>query len=436
MKIGRLGLVVAVAVIGLICAALAVAAPQPGFDTSYGQGGTLPVEPPAPSGYQSVYLEDVAVAPDGAAYALGSASPCPSPCGGSALLLYRYLPNGAVDRSFGGVGTVPLPGSLGTERVAVDGKGRALIVTASHGTLEVTRYSVSGRLDRSFGRGGTASLRGGGSFTRVLAAPKGRIVLVEGGGSKGGGGELEQTNAHRVRLIRLLPNGRLDAGFGHKGAFEVDLPGGFDTGISFTARGAILIGGTGCCGDPITVTRISPRGVLDTRFNAFAERSLGRLGDLPAKGASAAELGAVVPRRDGSIDLLGGDGNGAGFELRLRSDGRLARFGDRGLRALPLPVAAAVAGSGGGTFAISSVGEQLAAMSLLPSGRLNPAFGGGAPVEVAKAGFAGPLTHVSHGRAVVRASAPQECTGYCPPKPILIRFIEPAGTHGGDRRHR
>lgn len=433
MKIGRV--VVAVAVLGLVWAALAVAAPRPGLDTSYGQGGTLTLELPVPSGYRSVYLEDTAVAPGGDAYALGSASPCPSPCEGATLFLYRYLPNGAVDRSFAGVGAVPLPASARSRRLGVDGHGRALILTLTESGLEVSRYKPSGRLDAGFGDGGTVSLPGGETSTRAVAAPKGRTLLVEGRGIEGGGGEFEQVDAHRLRLVRLLPNGRLDSSFGHKGALQVDLPGGFDTGVSFTASGAILIGGTGCCGDPITVSRITARGVLDTRFNATAERSLGRLGDLPLQGAEA-ELGAVVPRRDGSIDLLGKDGNGAGFELRLRGDGRLARFGDRGLRALPLPVTAAVAGSGGGTFAISSVGEQLTAMSLLPSGRLNPAFGGGKPIQVPKVGFAGRLARVRHGRAVVQASALQECSGYCPPKPILIRFIEPAGAHGGDRRHR
>lgn len=435
MKIGRLGLVVAVAVIGLICAALAVAAPQPGFDTSYGQGGTLPVEPPAPSGYQSVFLEDVAVAPDGAAYALGSASPCPFSCEGSTLFLYRYLPNGTVDGSFGRVGAVPLPASARSRWLGVDGLGRALIVAPTKSGLQVTRYKASGRLDAGFGRRGTVSIPRDESFTRVLTAPGGRILLVQNSRVKGGGGELEQRNAHRVRLVRLLPNGRLDSGFGNKGAVEVDLPGRFDTGISFTARGAMLIGGRGCCGEPITVFRITAGGALDTRFNAIAERSLGRLGDFPAKAGSAPDLGAVVPRRDGNIDLLGGDGNGGGFELRLRADGRLARFGDRGLRALPLPVTDAVAGSGGSTFAVSGVGIELAAMSLLPDGGLNPAFGGGAPVVISNARFAD-LTRVSHGRAVLQAFGEQECTGYCPPKPILIRFIEPAGTHGGDRRHR
>jgi hypothetical protein len=436
VKIVRVGVVVAVAALGLAYAALAVAAPPPGLDTSYGQGGTLPVEPPVPSGYQSVYLEDVAVASGGAVYALGSASPCPFPCGGSTLFLYRYLPTGAVDRSFGGVGAVRLPASAWSRRLGVDGRGRALIVSLAESGLRVSRYTASGRLDAGFGHRGTVSLRGDRTLMRAIAAPNGRILLVGGRGIEGGGGELEQMNAHRVRLIRLLPNGRLDSGFGHGGALQVDLPGGFDAGVSFAASGAILIGGRGCCGDPITVTRISPRGVLDTRFNAIAERSLGRLGDLPTEVGSAAELEAVAPRRDGSVDLLGSDGSGGGFELRLRADGRLARFGDRGLRALPLPVAGAVAGSGGSTFAISSVGEQLTAASLLPSGRLSPAFGGGTPVSIPKASFAGLLTRVGHGRVLVQAFGLQECSDYCPSKPILVRFIEPAGAHGGDRRHR
>lgn len=436
---GRGGLVaIAMTALGLLGVAPALAGPAPGLDRSYGQDGSLTVEPPPPAGYKSTYAADVAVAPAGAAYVVASVSPCPFPCGESASYLYRYLPSGALDSAFGGGGAVRLEGAANW-RVGVDDRDRPLLVGMVENGLRAFRYTAAGALDSGFGPGGSVSLAGREGFLRsVAAAPGGRILLVESGSLEGGEGEFGAVRAHRLHLVRLLPDGRLDPRFGHRGELGLDLPGEFDAGVAFANRGAMLIGGTGCCGDPISVTRVSVRGAVDTRFDAVAARSLGRLsglgGDMVGNESS---LGAVVPRPHGGLDLFGGDGLGAGFELRLRGDGRLATgFGRRGLRMLPKPVTTAIAAPRGGVFAISAVAPELLAMSLLPGGRLDPAFGGGQPVAVPNSGFGSDLVATRPRRAVVVAQGLRECRAQCPLSAVLTRFIEPAGKRGGKRGNR
>jgi uncharacterized delta-60 repeat protein len=437
LRIGRVGLVAVIAAaVGLCCAALALAAPAPGLDPSYGDGGSLPIEPPPPAGYQSIYPEGTAVAPGGAAYALLSASKCSFPCAESGLFLYRYLPNGSLDGSFGGEGgAVQLPPGARSSRLGVDARGRPLVVRGVAGGFQVLRYTASGRPDSTFGSGGAVSvLRPGWGLVRAVAAPGGRILLVGNAPGPEGEGEFDGTEsrAHRIGLVRLLPDGGLDRSFGRRGAITVDLPGGFDTGLAFAPNGAILIGGVGCCGDPITITRLSPRGLLDTRFDAVAARSLRRLAGFGGSEiGDEANLRAVVAHPGGGIDLLGGDGVGGGFVLRLHADGHLAtKFGQRGLRQLPKPVDRAVAAPGGGTFAIGSAQGGLFAMRLLLGGRLDPGFGGGQPMQLPSSGYATELTRAGAGRVVVSSTLERECRLFCAPLPILTRLIEPTPRQG------
>jgi uncharacterized delta-60 repeat protein len=127
----------------------------------------------------------------------GSHASYPARCCGA---VWRLLPGGALDRSFGVGGkavttTVSEPGRSGSrvygvQALAVDRGGR-VVVTAldevSPGSrFGVARFTQDGRPDRRFGRDGAVTTSFGGANARPWAlalAPDGRIVLAGGTGA-------------------------------------------------------------------------------------------------------------------------------------------------------------------------------------------------------------------------------------------------------------
>jgi hypothetical protein len=344
-----------------------------------------------PSGLHPVRypLIKAVFARDGSAYATEAVSTCESNYSvGSCqhgTRLFRYGKNGAVDSAFGDSGSVALPN--GTELIAADAGGRVLAAIRAKTGRRVERLLPGGRPDRSFGRGGSVGLKGSKGLISFLApAGRGRILV----GVNEGLPEAAYP-AQRLKLFRLLPNGRLDRSFAGdgRGSYALALPYQ-ETRIVVDRRGSILILGGLCCEGFQPVYRISPKGKLDTGFDAAARGALQRLNafDHP-------ESTALVPRPDGGADILGATGDiylnprtAQGFELRLRADGRLEkRFGERGARSLPLPITAASPGVGGGTIAVAKVEETVTVLRLLADGAPDPAFGGGSGIQVPQPGF-------------------------------------------------
>lgn len=128
----------------------------------------------------------------------------------------RLTSSGQIDGSFGAGGYSPqVAGSpMG---LAVDRKGRTLVTSQrnvnSVGKFLVTRFTAVGTVDRSYGKRGTAVVSLGGSDHPydIAVDAKGRAVVV--GDSSHGYGR----NNGRVGVIRLNGHGRLDTKFGTKG---------------------------------------------------------------------------------------------------------------------------------------------------------------------------------------------------------------------------
>ena len=176
----------------------------------------------------SEHVTDEAISADGKIVVVGSLD--------SDLAVWRFLPGGDADTSFGGgVVTVPF-GERESRAQALLLQPDGAIVAAGYAgaRMAVVRLLADGTLDASFGGDGTLSFRiargVGASAAAAALLADGRIVL---GGS---------TIAHGPRrygsvLICLKPDGSLDEGFGSNGT--VLDPRGFNA-LTVDDRGIVI----------------------------------------------------------------------------------------------------------------------------------------------------------------------------------------------------
>ena len=165
----------------------------------------------------------------------------------------RLTRRGRLDRSFSGDGlqTVGLRNRQDhAGAVALDGRGRIVIVgTSTHGStpykearfsrIAVTRLLPNGRLDRGFGFRRTRPHDRGCGALAVALQPDGRIVAV--------GYEDEDAHGHSQTWLaaRYLPNGRLDPTFGRGGVVTLDLGNSADYALATALQpdGKIVVSG-------------------------------------------------------------------------------------------------------------------------------------------------------------------------------------------------
>lgn len=418
------------AVVSVVAAAGLLAAPATArVDRSFGDGGVVQVRPPLPPSGAGQLIEGLAGARDGSSYALFWRGGCETsrPCvDDRGYVLYRYRPDGSLDRGFGGPdGSFRLATDQQVAvRLAVDSSGRPLLSETDEpggGTIYITRLTTSGRLDRSFGQRGRATVVCGCEAGRLIPGPRETLAVAVGGPIYGGG-----RSGIQVTVFRLAADGTRVDRFGSRGKATVALKGaGFFSAAGFRGE-TLYLAGNGCCGLGVGhyVARISAKGRLDTRFSAAARHALRVTRRL--KGYSS-RLSSLVLRPGGKIDVLGEVGYQRGYMVRLDRDGKLdTGFGSRGLRWLPVPVAAAALGGEGTVLAVGTriPGVDLALMRILPGGRPDPAFGdSGEAVPGGGPGNGGNVVAVRGGRALVLDVGREACRSYCPPKPRLAMFL-------------
>ncbi len=154
-------------------------------------------------------FQDVLVQPDAKIVAVGAA------CG--AVGVARFLPDGTLDGTFGHGGTVLTPVSKRGDRaeansVALQQDGKIVVAGAQPGPESdpaIVRYNPDGALDTTFHGDGTlvSNVPGSGYATDVAVDLEGRIWIagVESGATPAG-----ETNP---MVARYLPRGRLDPSF-------------------------------------------------------------------------------------------------------------------------------------------------------------------------------------------------------------------------------
>jgi uncharacterized delta-60 repeat protein len=341
--------------------------------------------------------EDVAIQPDGKILAVSELQD-----GNSHWWfgVYRWLPNGDLDRSFGSGGWVandlgifPMP-----HTVALQADGKILV----GGQVEcpglqlcfgIVRYNPNGSLDSSFGvsgvaRAGFPGSRCGCELHDLAVQRNGRIVAV---GWRFRGGDAQDDML--LAVARFLPDGRLDRTFSGDGRFSRDFGYGDDLGSAVAVQpdGRIVVGGVASyryrTEADFVVVRLRPNGRLDRTFSGDGVKTVN------FRGQRYDDLYGLDLQRDGHIVAAGI--SAVGFRrdaprfavLRLNRNGTLdRRFGRRLLKPGPHGgyARAILADSSGGILvgglAYDDSALDTSAWALVryrPSGALDRSFGRG-----------------------------------------------------------
>jgi len=223
---------------------------------------------------------------------------------GGQFVLVRYMPNGALDETFGSGGAV-------TTAIGSDDAARALVlepngrlvaagVTRRGGAsnFALVRYLPDGTLDAGFGPGGvvTTDLSGDDAATHLVLEPDGKLVAA-GVSRRGGAGDFA--------LVRYNRDGTLDGTFGAGGATTTDF-GGDDvaTGLLLTPAGDVVAVGstTAGTGGSFALAQYTAAGILDAAFGTGGTTTTNFSGghDQANAGAAQANGNIVVAGQSGT----------------------------------------------------------------------------------------------------------------------------------------
>ena len=255
-----------------------------GLDPNFGSGGKVTTSISAGvDAIHSIAVHDGKIVVAGVANCQGAGS---GDCTAADTALARYLPNGTLDTTFSGDGTVMVDAGGGDQATALAVQSDGRIVVAGNAVGQETDFSVlrlmsNGSLDSTFSGDGkvlTAFTAGQVEIARSLAIQTdGRIVVggVAGalsGACPGPGCVLDENFA----LARYNVDGSLDTGFGTGGkvttAFVAGEPDAIQ-GITLLADGRIVAAGrTRSPAAPnartFALARYNSNGSVDTGFGA------------------------------------------------------------------------------------------------------------------------------------------------------------------------
>lgn len=215
----------------------------------------------------------VAVQADGKIIAAGFAQTTPIDFD---FALVRYNADGTLDRSFGGDGIITT--DLGSQNdaanaVAIQPDGKIVAVGVTGENVAVARYLPDGALDPSFGGTGTVvSDLGFDGVANGVAITSGGTILVAG--TRLG----PHANLDPI-VASYGPNGRLNAGFGDLGVADTDLSGGDDFGddLVLDSHGGIVVVGT--ASSPTVTDMALVRYRLDGTLDTFLTTDFHGAGD-------------------------------------------------------------------------------------------------------------------------------------------------------------
>jgi uncharacterized delta-60 repeat protein len=331
------------------------------------------------------------------------------------IALARYLPDGRLDRRFGGDGKVRTRvGSLSDEAhaVAVQPGGKIVVAgyvqTGPDYDVVLIRYRRNGRLDRTFGTNGTVRTSVG-SYAiahALVIQPNGKILAA---GTVGDAPDL------RIALFRYLPDGRRDRRFGPNRNGRASTSVGIDfaqgSAVALQRNGKIVVAGsarTGADKDEFALVRFRRDGTLDPGFGVggkvttsvgtggFARAhavAIDADGKIVAAGEAldpSREFALVRYNRNGSPDMgFGasgvlttpvGDGDSEANAVAVQPNGRIVAAGFGRIGGAPVFALArykengsldALFGSGGTALRRAGAGHSIGnAMALQPNGRI------------------------------------------------------------------
>ena len=226
--------------------------------------------------------------------------------------LVRYRPDGSLDAGFGGDGIVVTalgPRGAHASDLAVQRDGRLVVAgytaTAAGVVFMVARYLPDGSLDAGFGAGGvvTTDIAAGPDHALGLAIQRdGKLVAVgvaDAGSVAGDRGDFA--------LVRYLPDGSIDTGFGSGGRVLTDFAGADDDAraVAVMADGRLVVAGST---EPewsrrdVAVARYRRDGTLDAGFGSGGRVTTG-FAEAPGLENDYAE--DLVVQRDGKVVVAG-----------------------------------------------------------------------------------------------------------------------------------
>jgi uncharacterized delta-60 repeat protein len=295
--------------------------PDGSLDSTFDTDGTAVADFGADEG-----AEDVAIQADGKIVAVGGTFRE----SGSAFAVARFNPDGSLDPTFGGDGTVVTGVPIDSEANAVAIQHDGKIVAAGTGGFRSTtsfafvRLKPDGSLDPTFGGDGTAVVTVGGGAAEGaadVAIQTDRKIVAVGSTLTGS----EQSFA----LARLNADGSLDPTFGGDG--RVLIGGGFQFGggVAIQVDGKIVAVGGGS--GQFALARLKPDGSLDPSFGGDG-RVLTEFGPGSDSAVDVAIQGddkiLAVGQSDGDFALARYKSAGGGLDPRFDGDGRvLTDFG-------------------------------------------------------------------------------------------------------------
>ena len=437
MRQARFPLVATLAISLMATSLGAVSSPQlhaGSLDPRFGAAGRVLTDFRAPisSGGQAV-----AVQRDGKIVVAGTAQDAP----GRRFALTRYNTDGTLDQSFGTGGMVTTRFADRSQEsvaaLALQTDGKIIVAGTTTYTLPgllfetsdfaIARYNADGTLDPSFGDGGTVTTNmtelpiqippftvpSGDNATGVAVQPDGRIVVAGNTSDPSGRGPA-------IALARYNEDGSLDHTFGpnHDGKVASGLGSASVTtaGVAIAPTGKIFVAGSATSfpafDSDFALVRYNADGTLDLPFGVggLVTTDLSGMPDFAGAIAIQADGRIVVagtttqftptpppppppPPRDRTLTTLGPDQDFA--VVRYNADGTLdTGFGAGGkvITDVGSPFDAAT------SVAIGDVGRIVVAGSVArftvdfavavygADGRLDPGFGGGAPVVTDFAG--------------------------------------------------
>ena len=328
-------------------------------------------------------VRDIVLQPDGRIVMVGEN---PGPGGG--FLVARYRANGTFDPTFSGGGwsfiEVPVERS---ESSSVALQGNKIIVggvtqdPVDQRHLVLLRLTAGGALDPTFGGGDgivkrtlNADPPGGAGVVDLVVQPNGRIVAV--------------ASYMDIYVVRFMPNGGLDTGFGTNGETEVSIA---DTqsvkAVALQNNGRIVVAGTAqdvSNDQDFLVARLLPGGDPDDSFDDDG------IVVTPVSDTQGDVAEDVMIQSDGKIVAAGWveDASDRDFAVvRYTSTGTpdndfsgngIVSFGDTDLSDYALAVARHTGGKilVGGTIQLDTLDSAAVLARLRPNGTLDNVFSG------------------------------------------------------------
>jgi uncharacterized delta-60 repeat protein len=212
--------------------------PDGSLDVTFGEGGSIYAQiERSCAGYET----GLTLQPDGKIVVAGNGyrSNPPSAANWNAdAVLVRFLPDGAIDPSFGASGVAANLFAAANQLYVIDSQGEQIVASADVGGAPgAFRLTSTGSLDGSFGQGGFAHFQNMYSLERypqLVVDKEMNIVLATGLFLPNGG--------QGIGVARFGPDGQPDQSFGDAGLAAVSSWAGYAAEFALDSSGRVYLG--------------------------------------------------------------------------------------------------------------------------------------------------------------------------------------------------